>query len=317
MTESQTVLAAVIPVFSIAAIGLALRRLNWLTEEADHSLLRVNINLLFPCLVLDAMLGNPALRRWENLAVPPLVGFGTVALGLLAALAIRPLAGLKDRRQQGTFAVTTGIYNYAYVPLPLALTLFGAETAGVLFVHNIGVELAMWTLGVLLFTGQALKDWRKLVNAPLLSILAALTLNGLGWDTAIPRPVRSTLSLLGQCAIPMALILIGAVVADYMKEFRSRSGVRVIALAALLRLAVLPVCFLLLARYLPASRELKQVIVLQAAMPSAVFPIVMSRHYGGDPATALRVVLGTSILSLLTTPFWIRFGMGFIGLEAR
>ena len=72
--------------------------------------------------------------------------------------------------------------------------------------------------------------------------------------------------------------------------------------------------FILLARYLPASVELKRVIVLQAAMPAAVFPIVMSRHYGGHPPTALRVVIGTSLLSLLTIPLWLRLGMKFAGL---
>ncbi len=71
---------------------------------------------------------------------------------------------------------------------------------------------------------------------------------------------------------------------------------------------------LLVARFLPASVELKQVLVLQAAMPSAVFPIVMSSHYGGDPPTALRVVLGTALLGLLTIPLWIKFGMHFAGL---
>jgi hypothetical protein len=72
--------------------------------------------------------------------------------------------------------------------------------------------------------------------------------------------------------------------------------------------------FLLLARYLPCSVELKRVILLQAAMPAAVFPIIMARHYGGDPITALRVVVATSLGGLLTIPLWLRFGMHFAGL---
>jgi predicted permease len=71
---------------------------------------------------------------------------------------------------------------------------------------------------------------------------------------------------------------------------------------------------LLLAKCLPASVELKRVIVLEAAMPAAVFPIVMARHYAGDPATAMRVVIGTSVVGLVTIPLWIRFGMHFVGL---
>ena len=315
MSESLAVLSAVIPVFGIAAIGLFIRKLNWLTEEADQSLLRVNINLLFPCLILDAALGNPALSRLSNLLLAPLIGFGTVALGLVLALGSGRLHGLRSERERHTFAVTVGIYNYSYVPLPLAMLLFGGDTAGVLFVHNVGVELAMWTLGVMLLSGGGVgRDWRRIVNAPLIAILLALLLNALGLHRYAPKAVLTTLHWLGQCAIPTALLLIGAVVSDHFSEFHAAWGARVITVAALLRLGLLPFLFLLLAKYLPASVELKRVMVLEAAMPAAVFPIVMARHYGGDPPTALRVVIGTSLLGLLTIPFWIRFGLKFVGL---
>ena len=316
MNEFLTVLGAVVPVFGIAGVGLVIRKLNWLTEEADQSLLRVNINLLLPCLILDAAIGNPALSRLSNLVLAPAVGFGTVALGVLLALAARPLHGLTERRAERTFAVCVGIYNYGYVPLPLALLLFNKETAGVLFVHNVGVEMALWTLGVMLLTGGSVwRDWRKIVNAPLVAIVLAVALNALGWDTLVPKVILTAVHWLGQCAIPMALILIGAIVADHLHEFRSASGWRVIGTAVLLRIGALPVLFLLLAKYLPASVELKRVIVLEAAMPAAVFPIVMARHYQGDPPTAMRVVIGTSVVGSVTIPLWIRFGMHFVGLQ--
>jgi predicted permease len=310
MNQSLSVLTAVIPVFGIIAIGLVIRKLNWLTEEADQSLLRVNINLLFPCLILDAALGNPGLAEPRNLLLAPVVGFGSLALGMLLALAAARFLPQREKAGRRTFAATVGIYNYSYIPVPLAALLFsGTATTGVLFVHNVGVEIGMWTLGVMLFTGKSAADWRKIVNAPLVAILLALALNFSGVNQFLPQSLLIAIRWLGQCAIPMALILIGAVVADYLHEFHADFGWRTIALAVLLRLGLLPVLFLLIARYLPASTELKQVLVLQAAMPSAVFPIVMSRHYQGDPRTALRVVLGTSAVGLITIPIWIRVGM--------
>lgn len=315
MNEFSTVLGAVLPIFGLMVVGLGLRKFDWLTEDADNSLLRINVNVLLPCLIFDSALGNPALSQIQNLVLAPAFGYATVALGIGLAFASGALHGLRERPAARTFAVCVGIYNYGYVPLPLVLLLFDKATTGVLFLVMMGVETALWTLGVWTFTGGSLgKSWRRIVNAPLLAILLALGLNTLGWNSHVPRPLITGVHWLGQCAIPMALILIGAMVADHLQEFHSKSGWRVIGAAVLLRIAVLPLAFLLVARFLPATVELKRVIVIEAAMPAAVFPIVMSRLYQGDPATAMRVVLGTSVVGLATIPLWIRFGLTFVGL---
>jgi malate permease and related proteins len=61
--------------------------------------------------------------------------------------------------------------------------------------------------------------------------------------------------------------------------------------------------------------ELKQVLVVEAGMPSAVLPIVLARHYGGAPGTALRIALSTSLLALVTLPLWISFGLLLINYQ--
>jgi predicted permease len=84
--------------------------------------------------------------------------------------------------------------------------------------------------------------------------------------------------------------------------------------SVLVRLVVMPVLFLLLAKYLPCSVELKRVIVIEGAMSAAVLPVALAKHYGGDPRTALQVVLGTSLAGLITIPMWIQLGEKFAGL---
>ena len=317
MSEFLIVVNAVLPVVALALAGIFLRRVNWLTEEADHSLLRLNINLLSPCLIFDSLLGNAAVRKLGNVVLAPLVGFGTIALGLVVGLACVGWTGLKEARSQKSFAFTVGIYNYGFVALPLAWKLFGEETAGVLFVHNIGVEIAFWIgCAVLLGGTQVGPLWKRILTPPVLAIVLALAINFLHGHEWLPQFVLETAKLLGLCAIPMGLLVTGATIADHLGEFHARSGWRVIAWGCVLRLGVLPVLFLLLAKFLPCSLELKRVIVLQAAMPSGVYPIIIAKHYGADPATALRVVIGTSVVGLVTIPLWIRFGMHFVGLDA-
>ena len=318
MSDFLTVFTAVLPIFCIVGLGVLLRQVNWLTADADASLIRVTVNVLAPCLIFDSILGNPAFADRGNIWLPPLVGFFTVALGIPLALLLRGTTGLQDERARRTYAFAVAVYNYGYVPVPLVLALFqgvSTTTLAVLFVHNVGVELALWSFGLLLLGGGKLREnWKKILNPPLLAIVGTLALNFIIGKEHIPVFVQQTAHLLGQCAIPFGVMMIGATIADYAHEFRSARGGRLILTSCVLRLGLLPVLFLILAKYLPCSLELKRVIVIQAAMPAAVFPIVMAKHYGGDPATALRVVLGTSLVGLATIPLWLRFGMKWVGL---
>ncbi len=322
MNEFLTVLTAVLPVFGIMAIGLWLRRRDWLTADADASLMRVTINLLLPALIFDSVVGNAALRRPENLLLPPVLGFGMVALGIAVARAFAPIAGLQAKTEQRTFAFLAGLQNYSYLTIPLCLSLFDTGTLGVLFVHNVGPEMAMWTLGIAVLTGSCLAgSWKKILNAPLAALILALALNFLGMILPPPASVlmvgkiaMTAIHWLGQSAIPLALLLIGAIVADHLGDARGGRAMRVVAASAVVRLGVMPLLFVLLAKFLPCSLELKRVLVLEGAMPSAVLPIVLTKHYGGDARVALQVVLGTSVLGLVTIPLWIHFGGQIVGL---
>ena len=162
---------------------------------------------------------------------------------------------------------------------------------------------------------------RRIISPPLIGLLLALTLNCLSIFFTLPgqlalpaRVLMTVIHGLGQCAIPVALLLIGAIVADHLSELRGNNFTRVIVVALLVRLVVMPVLFLLLAKYLPCSLELKRVIIIEGAIPAAVLPVALAKHYGGDTRTALVVVMGTSLAGLITIPLWIQLGGKVLGL---
>jgi predicted permease len=320
LNELLTVLTAVLPVFGIMGVGFWLRRMGWLSADADQSLMRLVINLLLPSLIFDSVLGNAALRQPENVFLPPLLGYGMVIVGLGVARCFAGLAGMRTTPERRTFTFLAGLQNYSYLTIPLCLSLFDSGTMGVLFVHNVGTEMAMWTLGVATLTGGGFSGgWKKILNAPLAALLLALLLNFLSLHCNPPAPVmfvgtifRTGIHWFGQSAIPMALLMIGAIVADHFGEVRGGSASRVVLVSSLVRLGVMPVLFLLLAKYSPGSMDLKRVLILQGAMPSAVLPIVLAKHYGGDARVAVQIALGTSLLGIVTIPLWIRLGEHFV-----
>ena len=170
MTEFVKVLSAVVPVFLIALLGFQLRRMDWLTKAADDSLLKVSVNVLLPCLAFSKISNNPELLKPENVWLPPVAGFLLIGLGMAVGWLARKFATGSTGAKGRTFAISIGVFNFGFVPIPLVGSLFGESAVGVLFVFNVGTLLAMWSLGVMLLHGDPRTAMRKAINLSLIHI---------------------------------------------------------------------------------------------------------------------------------------------------
>ncbi len=314
MPSYASLLVIVLQVFGIMALGAVVRRLGWLSAQADQSIIRLIINFFLPCLFLDKLLGNPALLTAKGLLLAPAVGAATTLLGFGVASLFAQRLAKGDPVKARTFTFTTGMYNYGYVPIPIVMALFDDAALSQLILLMIGVEVTLWTVGLLVLTGSYGRDaWKRAINAPFISVVVAVLLTRSGAYAYVPELATGIIANLAPCAIPLSILMIGASVIDLLgPRLRVREPL-MLAAANLLRLGVLPLCFLATAWALPLPTELKQVLVIEAAMPSAVFPIVLARHYGGDTSTALGIVLSTALISLATMPLWILFGLRMLG----
>jgi predicted permease len=310
-------LLATLPMFALLATGWFVRQRGLLTHAADESLLRLVVNLLYPALVFQSVVSNPAASDPANLVAAPLLGFAAIALGFAVGAGAGLLGGLRDPVKLRTFVFAVGIFNYGYIPVPIVQDLFGAATLSVLFVFILGVELAIWTVGIAILaaSGGLRSNWKRIVNPTVLALLAGLATNLAGLGSSLPAPLASVIAQLGACSIPLGLILVGATLAD---EARGRSSTpgrwRTHALASTVRLLLLPAIFITAAAQLELTPELRRVLVVQAAMPCGILPIVLAKHFRGDVPTALWTILGTTALGLFLIPFWIRFGLHLTGL---
>lgn len=314
MAPIWTVLSAVLPIFTIIGAGLFMRRTGKLTAEADQSLMRLTVNLLYPCLILSSLLNNRVVNEPSNLLLAPLLGFATAAVGFALAYLVGRLLNLPlvSRR---TFSFVIGLYNYGYIPVPLTLLLFDRETLGVLWLFTLGIETTFWTLGLMILRGSSWRDGLKqLLTPPILAILVGVCFNLAHADVYLPKFLTNTVQLIGGCAIPIALVTIGATIHDYWGDFHPREDWQTTLGGISLRLLALPLLFILAACLVPCSLELKRVLIIQAAMPCGLFPILVTKHEQGDVGLALRVVLWTTALAIVTIPLWLKFGMLAVGV---
>ncbi|MEO1527821.1 MAG: AEC family transporter [Planctomycetota bacterium] len=318
MFELWPIIASVLGVFLVMGVGAACRQLKWLTAEADRTLANLTANVMLPAYFVHQFSKDGEIASVATAWQPPVYGFAMTVLGFCLALAIArtvgPWVGLRNDAAQRAFALSAGICNYGYIPLPLAEQFYPTAVID-LILHNVGVDMALWSVGIMIIASSSGRTWLKpLKSPPLWAVVVSILLSQIGLTKVVPAPVLSAVGAMGACAIPLGLLLSGAIIVDFLKDRDWFGDPRVILTAIVTRQAILPLLMLSAAAWLFQETDLRVVAMLQAAMPSAVFPIVLVKLYDRDSETALRVVLWTSLAGLILIPVWLAVGGWWLGI---
>ena len=313
---------SVIPVFIFFGIGFWLRRKGSIQPQHDEVIMQLAMDVGYPCLVFHSIMKYMVTEAHPAISS---IGFTLQAIGcgfleLLAGVVVAALVAWALRLRVGTgwrtFTLTAGVQNYAFFVIPIVQMLFSAPgdpTMGVLFIHNMGCELFVWSLGVVLICGGA-KNLRlaSLLRGPLLAVCVSLLLawSGLGQYVAQP-PLMKAAEMIGAVATPVCLILFGCSMYDLSRRFRWQP--RMLSAGILARLVLVPALILLLAWALPLDPLVRRIMVIQSAIPSAVIPVILAKRFGGQPDVGTQILLATTLCSFLTLPLWLAMGMALIG----
>lgn len=313
---------SVIPVFIFFGIGFWLRRKGSIQPQHDEVIMQLAMDVGYPCLVFHSIMKYMVTEAHPAISS---IGFSLQAIGcgfleLLAGVVVAALVAWALRLRVGTgwrtFTLTAGVQNYAFFVIPIVQMLFSAPgdpTMGVLFIHNMGCELFVWSLGVVLICGGA-KNLRlaSLLRGPLLAVCVSLLLawSGLGQYVAQP-PLMKAAEMIGAVATPVCLILFGCSMYDLSRRFRWQP--RMLSAGILARLVLVPALILLLAWALPLDPLVRRIMVIQSAIPSAVIPVILAKRFGGQPDVGTQILLATTLCSFLTLPLWLAMGMALIG----
>ena len=314
MPSYLTIFSATLPVFIVVAVGFLFHRRGWLNEQTETGMMKIGLNLLTPCLILSLITGNPALKTMAPAAWAIGLGFALTVSRFFLAWVGGLIGAMRKGTGLRTFTISTGIKNYGFLPLPILVELFPGNSgpSGLVFVFGVGVEVAMWTVGLAILTGKA--GLKSVINGPFIALVAALILNYSGAYAFVPVVITTSLDMLGRCAIPMSIFMIGATMSHFFRAGILEDAFRVGTISVLVRLGIHAALILGVASLFPVSSDLKRLLVVQAAMPTAIFPIVLARLFGGQPQVAIQIVMITSFVSLLTMPFVIAEGLKWMNL---
>ena len=285
-----TALNAVIPTFILISLGAIADKL--FPKLNLETLSRLSVYFLIPALIFSA-LARTDLTLNSALLLSGAYVLYLLGLGSIAFLGSRGLGKAKT----GGLIVATLFGNTGNMGLPITLFAYGQagfERAVVLLVVSLTV---MFIVGPAVLGSQSVKLSGRLKDAlklpPIWATLAGIAINFLPFG--LPVSLNRGVELLGDAAIPMMLLSLGMQMRRGWVWEIGPAALR----ATLLRLLVGPFIAYGVARLLGLEPLDTKVLVLSAAMPTAVTMFVVAVEVGGDYQGLARSVVMTTIGSLV------------------
>jgi len=280
-----------LPVFALAAVGYGWRRLGLPFER--EFVTRVIMNIAGPCLIVDSLAGlELAPERFAAMAAASVAAF-VATLG--AAFALLKVLGLSTR----SYLPAIGIGNTGNLGLPLSLFAFGPEGLGLAVAVYVVNSVAQFTMTPMLQSGKP--SLRTLATTPVVYgavIGAALLATG----ATLPTWLDSTVGLLGDLMIPLMLLALGNTLGGlHAKRLPFAFGMSAARLALGFGIA------LAISELFELEGTARGVLVLQGAMPAAVFNYLFAARYNRAPDDVAGIVLVSTLMSALAMPFLVTF----------
>ena len=295
------VLQATLPVFATIVLGFGLRKTGFIAADKWSAVEDVCFYVLFPAILAKTMIeadltGIEAGAFTLTLLVSVAVIGGTV-------LALWPLLRrvLGTRPPQFSTIYQTITRWHGFIALAIVLNLYGPDGAAliaIIFAVLVPI-LQVSNIMVLAAFSDKKADMRRVVltivtNPLIWGIGLGLALNG----AEIWPPVMDTLDLLGRSALGMSLLAMGAGLS--LKAALHPSKEMLIGIIG--KLLFTPLVMMTVAYAFGITGLERNVLLIAAAVPTAMNGYVLARKMGGDAELYATISTVQTVVSFFTIP---------------
>ena len=298
-------ISGILVILGMILVGFVIGEKGWFDDKSRGLLAKLVTQVALPCYMLytitqrftaaDLLKMLPALR-FPALSMVVLLG---IATGVARIFAVR-----QDRR--GLFISMFFNSNTIFVGLPINQALFGDASIPYVLIYYMCNTTFFWTLGTYLIQRDGEREaqfdlktsLKKVFSPPLMGFLLGIVLVML--QIKLPAFLASDLQYLGNLTTPLSMIFIGLSV--------SHVGVKRLVLGKdqllilLGRFLAAPLLMASIVYWVPLPSLMKQVFIIQSAMPVMTNAPVVARLYGADSDYAAVMVTETTLATMVVIP---------------
>lgn len=301
-------LNSVLTIFIMIGTGLILTKKGIFNQDTSKLFSKLVINISLPLM----MIVNIPMRFTKEKLFESLNGIIVAFLSILIAYAIAVITARVfkiDENKKGIFYVMFAFSNSIFIGLPVNLSLFGEDSATYVFLFYLANTSLFWTLGVHYIRKSGsnvnksfskLDSLKKIFSPPFIGFLIGIILVLLEID--LPEFISSSFRYIGNLTTPLSMFFIGIVICSI--NIRDMKLDLTSSLILIGKLLVAPFIMLLCLKLFELPHLLKNVFIIEAAMPIITQAALVSEFYGANSKYVSYMVGLSTVLMILIIPVY-------------
>ena len=304
--DDAVLLGQMAQLFLMILCGYLLFRAKYLTVEVNRKLTRLLLDVTLPLMILSSVLKQEGDKDFAS----AFEVFGiSIALYLILPVISYVLVKLMrfPKKQQGIYMFMNTYSNVGFMGFPVLNALYAEKAVFYAAILNIIFNLSLYTMGVMMIhyegsggekSESGRVDLKLLLSPGLIGSAAAILFYFL--PVSFPEPVVGAVDSIGGLTSPLAMILIGASLANMpLKEIFNDWRVYVFALVKQL---VIPLLCWPVLKMAIGDTFIRSVIFILILMPVANSVVLFANNYEKDEALAAKNVFISTVFSVGTIP---------------
>lgn len=291
-------------------IGYAMFHKNKLSNVSSSHISGLVVNVCNPATILCSAFDKKEVVPAGHMLYAMLVTIGLYALLLLASLLL-PKAMRIPKNDRYIYHFLTVYGNVGFLGIPLVSAVLGPDALVYISINCVVFNLLFYTTGVAIIQKKAGKKRPSKTGRALLKICNVGTVSSLLTillylvDIRLPMVLSDTITYAGRATTFLSMVVLGVSVAQI--PLRELFCHKQDYLFVLLRMILLPACLILLLKPIITSPLLLGTSALLLAVPCGNLPLMCSREHGLHADALARLIVLTTLLSVVTIPIVVLF----------
>ena len=303
MSVFATTLNQIAFLFGLIIIGYILVKRKVLPEGSAMVLSKLENTIFIPALVMGTFIENFTKERifaaWELLTVSFIIAVIAIPFAIFVSKMVT-----KDSYIRKIYTYGLSFSNFGFMGNAVVSSLFpDIFFEYLIFTLPLWTFIYLWGVPKLLIEDSGKKytfteSLKSFVNPMFIAMLIGMVIGIFG--IRLPGWTMSLIKVSGDCMSPIAMILTGVVVSSISLK-KTFTNVR-IYVVSVIRLVVMPLLFIVVARWFEMPETTYICAVCSLAMPLGLNTIVIPSALGKDTSVAAGMTVISHLLSCITIP---------------